>query len=151
MKGFTALVTIFSLVAVLPAQEAKNPLQRELEYEIMAPCCYGSPVGDHESEAAQQVKVQIAQLLAEGKTKEEILDMYVAIYGERILARPRAQGFNLMAYIVPPLLLVVGGLFLFYYLNRVTSPAARPVSANRESYSDEFFSKIEKEMKELDI
>ncbi|UCD38229.1 MAG: cytochrome c-type biogenesis protein CcmH [Fidelibacterota bacterium] len=133
------------------SQSGKGALQRALEYEIMAPCCYGGPVGDHDSDAAKQVKVQIARLLAEGKTKEEILDMYVAIYGEQILARPRAQGFNLLAYIMPPLILLIGGLLFVYFLNRIRTPAADTAPVKQKAYSDELFNKIEKEMQELNI
>ncbi len=134
---------------VLEGQEA---LQRELGYEIMAPCCYGSPVADHDSEAARQVKAQIVRLLAESRTKEEILDMYVAIYGERILARPRARGFNLLAYIMPPLILLVGGLLLIYFISRIKGqPAPQAAPAARKPYDNEFLEKINKEMQELDI
>jgi len=134
------------------AREGQETLQRELGYEIMAPCCYGSPVGDHDSEAARQVKAQIARLLAEGKTKGEILDLFVAKYGERILARPPARGFNLLAYIMPPLILLAGGLLLIYFISRIKGqPAPQAAPAARKSYDDEFLEKINKEMQELDI
>lgn len=133
------------------AREGKEALQRELEHEIMAPCCYGSPVADHDSEAARRVKVQIARLLAEGRTKEEIIDLFVATYGERILARPRARGFNLLAYIMPPAILLVGGLLLVYFISRIKTPTTQQAPLSRNSYSDEFLETIEKEMQELDI
>jgi len=134
------------------AREGQETLQRELGYEIMAPCCYGSPVGDHDSEAARQVKAQIARLLAEGRTKGEILDLFVAKYGERILARPRARGFNLLAYIMPPLILLAGGLLLVYFISRIKgqlAPQAGP--ADHKPYGDEFLERISREMQELDI
>lgn len=133
------------------AGEGKDALQRELEYEIMAPCCYGSPVGDHDSEAARQVKARIAGMLAEGKTKEEIIDLFVAEYGERILARPRARGFNLLAYIMPPLILLVGGLLFAYFISRIKGPTPQVATTARKPYSDEFLEKINKEMQDLDI
>jgi len=134
------------------ARDGQEALQRELGYEIMAPCCYGSPVGDHDSEAARQVKAQIARLLAEGRTKGEILDLFVAKYGERILARPRARGFNLLAYIMPPLILLAGGLLLVYFISRIKGqPAPQATPAARKSYDDEFLEKINKEMQDLDI
>ena len=129
----------------------KNALRRELEYEIMAPCCYGAPVGDHDSEAATQVKRQIAQLVGEGKSREEIRDMYVAIYGEQILAQPRPRGFNLLAYIMPPVFLLVGGLLLVYFINQIRTPALKPSTPARKSPGDEFFQRIEKEMQDLNI
>ena len=129
----------------------KSALQRELEQEIMAPCCYGGVVADHESQAAEQVKAQIAQLIAEGKTAEEIKDMFVAIYGEQILARPRARGFNLLAYIIPPVLLLLGGLVVVYIINHMKTQAPQKAPLVRKSYSEEFVRKVEREMRDLDI
>lgn len=150
-RTLVALSVVVLMAVVVRAQGPKDALQRELEYEIMAPCCYGSPVGDHDSEAAKQVKAQIGQLITEGKTREEILDMYVAIYGERILASPRAQGFNIMAYVMPPLFLLLGGLLLVYIINQMKNSPPAVTPAKRKSYSDEVFQKIEKEMQELNI
>ncbi|MCH7521617.1 MAG: cytochrome c-type biogenesis protein CcmH [Candidatus Marinimicrobia bacterium] len=150
-RTLIALSVVSLMAGVLWAQGPKDALQRELEYEIMAPCCYGSPVGDHDSDAAKQVKAQIGQLIAEGKSREEIMDMYVAIYGERILASPRAQGFNIMAYVMPPLFLLLGGLLLVYAINQMKNSVPAPALTKRKSYSDEVFQKIEKEMQELNI
>ena len=47
-------------------------------------------------------------MLTEGRGRDEILDFYVAEYGERILSMPRAQGFNLTAYVLPGLFLLLG-------------------------------------------
>ena len=126
-------------------------LQRELEMELMAPCCYKGPVAEHGSDAAKQVKVQIAGLIAEGKTRDEILDMYVAIYGEKILSSPKPTGFNMMAYFMPPVFLLLGGLLVIYFINRQITPAVQPAKVKEATYSDEFFKKIEQEMKELNI
>ncbi|MCH8328163.1 MAG: cytochrome c-type biogenesis protein CcmH [Candidatus Marinimicrobia bacterium] len=156
MKRWThTRLTLLALVVALPVlghgQTGRSELQREIEYEVMAPCCYGSPVAEHESEAAMQVKGQIAQLISEGRNKEEILDMYVAIYGERILASPRAEGFNLLAYIMPPLFLLFGGIMVVYVINQLKLPATAPVAARSANYNDEFYSRVEQEMRELGI
>ena len=151
MNPITVALILALAAGGLLGQEAKGPLQKELEYMIMAPCCYGAPVGDHDSDAAKQVKSQIAQLLTEGKTRDEVLDMYVAIYGERILAQPRAQGFNVLAYVMPILIMVIGGLLVIYVINQMTAPRPQAAQPSRQSYSDEFFQKIEREMEELNV
>ena len=151
MNPITVALMLALAAGGLQGQEAKGPLQKELEYMIMAPCCYGAPVGDHDSDAAKQVKAQIAQLLTEGKTSDEVLDMYVAVYGERILAQPRAQGFNVLAYVMPILILVIGGLLVIYVINQMTAPRPQAAQPSRQSYSDEFFQKIEREMEELNV
>ena len=47
-------------------------------------------------------------MIAQGKTHQQILDFYVAQYGERVLAKPKRSGFNLTAYWVPYLAILVG-------------------------------------------
>jgi len=44
---------------------------------------------------------QIRRLIAEGKDEQQIKDVLVAQYGERVLALPRDDGFNLAVYLVP--------------------------------------------------
>lgn len=57
-------------------------------------------------------------MLASGKTQEEILDHYKAMYGERILSSPPNAGFNRLAYLFTPLMFLVGGGVIFLTLRR---------------------------------
>ncbi len=57
-------------------------------------------------------------MLADGKTDEEIIDHYKAMYGERILSAPPNAGFNRMAYLFTPLMFLVGGGIIFITLRR---------------------------------
>ena len=50
---------------------------------------------------AQQERDLINELIAEGKTKEEIKDALVVEYGPEVLAVPSSEGFDLAAWIVP--------------------------------------------------
>jgi cytochrome c-type biogenesis protein CcmH/NrfF len=75
---------------------------KRLERKLIAPCCFSQTVANHYSDVAAHMKQQIRQLLAQGHTEEQILDAYVRVYGERILAEPRTSGFNLLAYLTPP-------------------------------------------------
>ena len=69
MKVFGTALLLLALTSGIEGQEGKDALQREMEQEIMAPCCYGGPVSEHESEAALQVRGQIRQLLSEGRAE----------------------------------------------------------------------------------
>ena len=57
-------------------------------------------------------------MLANGKTQDEILDHYKAMYGERILSSPPNAGFNRLAYLFTPLMFLVGGGIIFITLRR---------------------------------
>jgi cytochrome c-type biogenesis protein CcmH len=88
---------------------------REIESELIAPCCWSQPVSQHYSREAAEIRREVHDMLAGGRTRDEILEIYVAKYGERVLARPRARGFNVLVYLMPWLALGVG----IYVLARV--------------------------------
>jgi cytochrome c-type biogenesis protein CcmH len=85
----------------------------------------------------------------QGKAQEEILQAYVAQYGERILARPTKEGFHLLAWILPFVALVVGGLALWRFLHRQAGPAKATTSITAEA-SDPYAQRMAVELKELD-
>ena len=70
---------------------------REIEDSLIAPCCWSQPVSQHYSEVTDQIRLEVRAMVEAGKSRDEILDYYVAEYGERILAAPRAEGFNALA------------------------------------------------------
>lgn len=97
-----------------PLASEPETLAKRIECKLIAPCCFAQTVANHYSNVAENLKQQIRQMLAQGATEEQILNTYVRIYGERILAEPQARGFNLLAYLLPPLALASGlaGLLL---------------------------------------
>jgi len=121
---------------------------REIEDTLIAPCCWTQPVSEHSSEVAEKIRKEVREMVAAGKSRDEILDHYVAQYGERILAAPRATGFNRLAYILPWLALVLGAWLLIILLKKLRAPvpASNPAPLPDARYTSE----VEKEMKELE-
>jgi cytochrome c-type biogenesis protein CcmH len=72
---------------------------------------------------------EVLALRADGKTAREILDAFVARYGEKALMAPKPQGFNLWGYLLPGV--VVGGaaVALAAVLRRREALAGRTSSA----------------------
>lgn len=105
-------------VRLSPLSARQEVLAKQLEGKLIAPCCFSQTVADHYSDVAAHMKQQIRQLLTQGQTGDQILDAYVQVYGERILAEPRASGFNLIAYLTPPLALVAGISGMFFMLTQ---------------------------------
>ncbi len=81
---------------------------REIEGLLMCPVCEGQTVQESNSEVAQEMKLKIRQMLAEGRTRQEILDHFAREYGDWILSEPPARGAGLLAWMAPALLLVLG-------------------------------------------
>jgi cytochrome c-type biogenesis protein CcmH/NrfF len=77
---------------------------------------------------------EVLALRTSGKTVQEILDAFVAKYGEKALMAPEPHGFNLAGYFLPGAAIAAGaaGLFLFISRRKValagTPPAPAPLN-----------------------
>ena len=94
-----ALALLLVLVAAAPAA-AQSANFSEVEAELMCDTC-NVPLNIAESTRADQQRAQIRRLIAEGKTKEEILDVFVAEYGPNVLADPSKAGGSPAVWAVP--------------------------------------------------
>jgi cytochrome c-type biogenesis protein CcmH len=121
---------------------------REIEDNLIAPCCWSQPVSQHYSEVAEQIRNEVSAMVAAGKSRQEILDYFASKYGERILATPRPRGFNAIVYVLPWAALAVGAGLLFIMLKKLRSPV--PTPAPESVPQNAYASKVEKELKDLD-
>ena len=110
----------------------------------MAPCCWSGTVYDH---GHSQMEHEIEEFVNEGKTKDDILKYYTTLYSERILAAPKAKGFNLAVWIAPPLLAVIALVFFIVFMKH---PAPIPEPVKTSSPEIPFDEDIEKELREWD-
>ena len=142
---YNIILTTFLASTLLGQTDAgKETLISELEGALMAPCCWSGTVADHGNPGMEE---KIRELVSQDKTKEEIVDHFVGIYGERILAIPGARGFNLMVWLAPVIVLGLGTLVLVNYLKLPAKPQkAIPFKEEKIPYDD----LIEKELKEME-
>jgi cytochrome c-type biogenesis protein CcmH/NrfF len=89
----------------------------DVEDEVMCPVC-GTLLELADSPQARREKVFVAKLVAAGKSKAEVKDALVAQYGEEVLAEPEASGFDLTAYLVPILAVLLAAVALAYSVLR---------------------------------
>ena len=95
-----------------PATTEPKTTLAEVEEEVMCTVC-GVPLSmAREAPAAKRERALIQQLVAEGKTKQEIKDELVATYGSGVLMLPGKSGFDLVAWLVPLGLLLLGLVLL---------------------------------------
>jgi cytochrome c-type biogenesis protein CcmH len=134
------------LVGTLRADDQEAEA-RAIERLLVAPCCFRQAVVDHFSPEADQVRQEVRRLLAEGKERQEILDLYVARYGTAVLVKPPFKGFSLLGYLLPVAVLAAVGVWLLRYVAR------RPVqaSAQAQTTSDpEYSARLAQELRERD-
>jgi cytochrome c-type biogenesis protein CcmH len=111
----------------------------------MAVCCYSGTVYDHGN---KEMEEQIVRFVNQGKSKEEILNFYTDRYGEKVLALPKTEGFNLFAWIAPMMIAVLGFTIITVYIN-----SKNDVEENLEFSKDnsiDYSDQIESDLKNLD-
>lgn len=138
------LITFCSLLFGNPNQQE---LIKDIEKSLMAPCCWSGTINDHGHSELEQ---EIQSMVESGQTKDQIMNHYVRIYGERILAIPVAQGFNIMAWLAPIIIAIIGITFLVLYLKSSTSKNLELDSISKRDKPIPYNEQIEKELKELD-
>ena len=91
----------------------------------------------------------VVRLAGEGKSAQQIIDEFVAQYGEAVLMAPPKRGFNLAGYFVPSVLIVIAGVLLALTLRRWTRQARAAAPAASAS-SDASPAELERLRQELD-
>jgi cytochrome c-type biogenesis protein CcmH len=87
----------------------------QVQNDVMCVACH-EPLAVAQSPEAFSERAYIRQLISQGLTKTQIEKNLVANYGPAVLAKPPAHGFNLVIYILPPAILIVGVAVLVYTL-----------------------------------
>lgn len=100
----------FMLVAILSSLtvEAMALTWQDIAAELMSPACPGRTLLNCTSGQAEQWRELIRQKLAQGESKQQIMQHFVDIRGEEILAAPPKHGFGLTAWLFPMFMILNG-------------------------------------------
>ena len=116
--------TIFMFVALLPStlfavgNDELSPEAKEIANELRCPTCTGLSVLDSEAPFSRQIKGLLKEKVESGLGKAEIEKFFTERYGPWILRSPPKTGLNLLAWILPISLLVLGPLLLYVFVWR---------------------------------
>ena len=61
---------------------------------------------------------EVVAMHESGKSAQEIIDAFVAEYGEKALMAPKPEGFNLWGYLLPGAAITAAGAGLFAFISR---------------------------------
>lgn len=100
------LAVALVLLLALPGLAAALSVT-EVARELRCPTC-NAPLDVSNSPVAGDMKRIIGEYIREGRTKDEILDLMVADFGPEVLATPPKSGFNLVVWVVPFAVLLLG-------------------------------------------
>lgn len=105
----TALSLLLLVATWLPALADDAA---DLINELMCPSDCVETLAVCQMTEAVQMRAFVKAKVAEGWSKQKITDNLVSQYGERILAAPTKQGFNLTAWVTPFAAILGGGAFI---------------------------------------
>ncbi len=89
---------------------------------LRCPVCQGESIQDSPSELAQEMRSLVRDQLRAGKTPEEVKAYFVARYGEWILLEPTMKGLNVLLYVFPVLLVLVGLALVAVLVRKWSTP-----------------------------
>ena len=126
-----------SLLAAEAAPTAENP---ELEArmlrvaeELRCLVCQNQTIADSNAELAKDLRREVRQMLAQGKSEAEVREFMVARYGDFILYRPPLNTSTLLLWAGPFALLLVA----FWIYRRVVRGRNSSVTTERLSDAEQ--------------
>ena len=144
--GQDLAVTDRAPVVLTPEQEE---LAAEIESELKCPVCRSQSVRTSRSFMAEDMSRRVRQMVAEGKSKEEIRDYFVARYGDYIVLAPRKEGFGWTVWLLP-FALVLGGAATIVAIARRWKARPPPAAPTPPSSSSTWMQRLERELEETE-
>jgi len=129
---------VLFLFLTLPARASSgdgNPQLEKLYASYISPCCWRENLMAHNSSEATRPRAQIAGMVQDGKTDEQIKQTLVAEYGKRIMSLPEG-GTRVWLFWTPVTLLAAGGIGLIGLLRHMRRTPSAPVYAGPPAQLD---------------
>jgi cytochrome c-type biogenesis protein CcmH len=138
--GGLALVFSLALGGDLTLCAAERPTLATISQGLTCQCGCGLTVANCNHPTCSfsvPVREQIESMIGKGESGAQIIAFYRQKYGEKILSAPTTEGFNLVAWVMPFLVVLLGGAVIVYSANRWRSrPTAGDPSAAASPQAD---------------
>lgn len=125
--------------------------------QLWCPLCSGVRLDACELKACSQMKEVIGEKLAQGVDVQTIKNYFVAQYGPQVLGEPPMEGFNWLAWVLPVVAVIVGGVFVYSRTRKMvrtapTDAATQGAGAPGQgaASADEYAQKLDEELKHYD-
>ena len=139
----------------------------EVAKDLYCPVCESTPLDVCPTQACADWRELIRTKLAAGETRQDVLEYFARQYGDGVLADPPRRGVSLIVlWVLPVLLVLLGGLLLFRLLRGMrVAPAATagplpgsipkgeaatpaPSAKTGDESLDDYIARVERELKE---
>ena len=144
MRHLVVIVCALALAPVALASE-QHPTLGELEGEVVCPTCH-TTIDQSSSPIAQRMKLFISARIRAGDTKSEIEQKLVAQFGPEVIAKPSRHGFDLVAWVLPLVLLLGGAAAVAVAAWRWRKASPRPPDEPAEPLDPDVERRIDEEL-----
>ena len=145
------------LLPIAGSVTAEVPQERVREVAKGLACLCGTcprrPLDECECGWADQKSARIAEALEAGQDREAIIAGFVAEFGQEAYVTPRAEGFNLSAWIMPIVVLLLGAVVMGAVLRNWSRQRAAPAVGGvpETGAGDPYRQRLEKELREREL
>ena len=113
--------------AVQPDEIMSDPVKearaRDLSRELRCMVCQNQSIDDSEAPLAKDLRILVRERIAAGDSNAQVIDFLVARYGEFVLLKPQLNSHTWILWLLPPLVLAVGGGALWMQARRRSKSA----------------------------
>jgi cytochrome c-type biogenesis protein CcmH len=147
MKAQLATLLFAATLALVPSAHAAEALPTEqdpvaqaravkLESELRCLVCQNQTIAESDAELAVDLRRQVREQIAAGKSDSEIIEFMTSRYGDFVLYRPPFKGTTLLLWAGPLLLLVVGGYALARIVNERRGATEPPLTEDERARAE---------------
>jgi cytochrome c-type biogenesis protein CcmH len=135
--------------------EVSDDMVNSIAKELYCPVCENIPLDVCPTQACEEWRKDIRDKLFEGWSETQIRQYFVNRYGDRVLATPPARGLNWMIYVIPPIVIAGGAIFLVRTMNHWRRQPSQGVSetnlpsqgGSSGNNTDAYIRELEEELK----
>lgn len=116
---FLLALCLSAPLAAAPVVE--DPLDRqvlEIAKDLRCAVCQNQPVSESNADLARDMRDVIREQLKAGKSRDEIVQYFVARYGDYVLMKPPYQGPGFVLWVLPGVFALVLAVSAAVYLRR---------------------------------
>ena len=99
--------------------EQRDRFHRLIE-ELRCPKCQNQSIADSDAEIAVDMRDRTARMIREGHSDQEVVDFFVARYGDFVSYRPPVNERTIILWAGPLLLLVLGAIAIAVLVRRAS-------------------------------
>ncbi len=125
-----------------------HPVAEEAISRLKSPYCPGLMLEVCTSLQGALLRDSLQVMAGEGGSMQELVDWVISNHGEEYLAYPRTSGAGLMAWVVPPGMLILGVSILVFFLRYMREDDVEPSAIRVISEEEEIL--LREALKEME-